>query len=338
MPVPENRRAMQRTTRTGALYAGLLAGNALAWAWAIAAFHGQPVLLGAAGLAYLLGLRHAIDADHIAAIDNVTRKLTAEDRPGQSVGLYFSLGHSTVVALAAFGVALASSALQTRMGGFRDAASVIGTSVSALFLLGIAAVNLVSFVSVWRTLRSAKRDGPGNFDLRTALPAQGLLARLLRPLLRMIAKSWHAYPLGFLFGLGFDTASEVGLLAISASQAGHGLALSSVMVFPALFAAGMSLLDTTDAIVMARLYGWAFASPVRTLYYNLGITFVSVAAAVLIGGLEALRLLSQAFAPNGAAAGLAGLLDAHTTAAGAAIIATALAVWSLSLVLFRRAR
>ncbi len=323
--------------RTAAMFAALLAGNAAAWGWALAVFHDRPVLLGTAALAYMLGLRHALDADHIAAIDNVTRKLLRDGQRTQSVGLYFSLGHSTVVVLAALAVALASAAFQSRIAAVHEVAGAIGATVSALFLLSIGAANLVSFTAGWRALAAAKRGDGTPVDLAATAPTfRGVPGRWLRPLLRLVGRSWHLYPIGFLFGLGFDTASEVGLLALSAAQAAHGLAVSSVLVFPALFTAGMSLLDTTDAVVMTRLYGWAFGTPVRTLYYNLSITFISVAVALVVGGIEASRLLAQAGAFAGRGRGLSALMENRSVTIGAAIVALSVAGWALTVVLDRR--
>ncbi len=337
MPEPTGaapRHGVRRPGRTAVMFAALLASNALAWVWAAVVFGGSPVLLGAAGLAYMLGLRHALDADHIAAIDNVTRKLMREGRRTQSVGLYFSLGHSTVVLLAALALAIASSAFQARIDTVHEVASIVGTVVSALFLLSVGAANLVSLAAGWRALAAAKRGEALPAAGAAASPAlRGPVGRLLRPVLRMVGRSWHLYPVGFLFGLGFDTASEVGLLALSAAQAAHGLAVAQVLVFPALFAAGMSLLDTTDAVVMTRLYGWAFGTPIRTLYYNLAITFVSVAVAVVVGGIEASRLVAQQWNGSGASWDLS---ERSSVAIGAAIVAVSLACWAISALVDRR--
>src|ERR1700738_1504240 len=242
-----------------ALYAILATANLLAWAWAFAAFHGDALLLGTALLAYGFGLRHAVDADHIAAIDNVTRKLMQEGKRPLYVGLFFALGHSPVVARACAGVAAAATLLSAHFEPFKSVGGVVGTLVSALFLFAIAAANLVILRSVWRTFERVKNGGrydAGDYDL--LLADRGLLARLFRPLFGLITRSWHMFPLGFLFGLGFDTATEVALLGLSATQAAQGVSLWSVLVFPALFAAGMALVDTTDGVLMLGAYNWAF--------------------------------------------------------------------------------
>ena len=246
-------------------------------------------MLGTALLAYSFGLRHAVDADHIAAIDNVTRKLMQEGKRPVSVGFWFSIGHSAVVVLVALAIAVTTTELESRFDAWKDVGGIVSTSVSTLFLFAVAAMNIVILAGVWETFRHVRRGGAfhdQDFDL--LLNSRGLLARLFRPLFRLVTQSWHMLPLGFLFGLGFDTATEVALLGISATQAGQGMSIWSIMVFPALFAAGMSLIDTTDGVLMLGAYNWAFVKPMRKLYYNLVITAVSVVVAVLIGGIEGL--------------------------------------------------
>jgi high-affinity nickel-transport protein len=320
------------SNRVIAIYAGLLAGNAGAWLWALILFRGNPILVGTAVLAYVLGLRHAVDADHIAAIDNVTRKLMQQGQKPASVGLYFSLGHSTVVALACGAIALTSVTLQSHFAAMRDLGSLIGTGVSATFLLLIALANIVTLVSVWRTFQRARLGGTA---LEPAPLAGGLLARLLRPLMVFIAKPWHMYLLGFLFGLGFDTATEIGLLGISASQASHAIPLLTIMVFPALFTAGMSLIDTTDGLVMVGAYGWAFVKPMRKLVYNLAITLFSILVALIIGALEALNLIAGKFALNNGLGRWVSDLNDHFGAIGCAIILALAACWGFSAFLYR---
>ena len=278
------------------IYTVLLVFNGAAWLWAILALHHFPVLLGTAFLAYSFGLRHAVDADHIAAIDNVTRKLMQEGKRPVAVGFMFSLGHSTVVLLGSMAIAGTAMAFQHRMDAIREVGGIVGTSLSTLFLFGIAAVNLVVLRSICRTFIRV-RDGQPYVeeDLDLLLGSRGLLARLFRPVFRMITRSWHMYPLGVLFGLGFDTATEIGVLGISAVEASKGLPMWSILIFPTLFAAGMSLIDTTDNILMLGAYGWAFVKPLRKLYYNITITSVSVVVALAVGGIEALGLLVGRF-------------------------------------------
>jgi len=310
--------------------------NAMAWAWALAAFRDHPLLLGTALLAYAFGLRHAVDADHIAAIDNVTRKLMQAGTRPVTVGFFFSLGHSTVVVIASTVLAFSTAALQTRFASFREVGGVIGTSVSALFLLAVALANIAILFSVYRAFRTVRRGGRFvEADVDGLLSQRGFFGRLLRPCFRLVAKSWHMYPLGLLFGLGFDTATEIGLLGISATQATQGLPLWSIMVFPALFTAGMALADTADAALMLGAYGWAFIKPIRKLYYNLTITFVSVIVALLIGGLEALGLLVDRLGLVGGFWGFIGDLNDDFGEVGYLIVGVFVASWLLSALIYR---
>src|SRR6202451_2528027 len=278
------------------IYALLLMFNGAAWLWAVAAFHRFPVLLGTAFLAYSFGLRHAVDADHIAAIDNVTRKLMQEGKRPVAVGFMFSLGHSTVVVVGSAAIAGAAMALQHRLDAVRNIASVIGTLVSVFFLFAIAIVNVIVLRSIYRAFVRVRRGEPYvEEDFNMLLGGRGLRSRMFRPMFRLISRSWHMYPLGVLFGLGFDTATEIGLLGISAAEAAQGLSFWSILVFPVLFAAGMSLIDTTDNILMLGAYGWGCVNAMRKRYYNLTITSVSVVVALVVGGIEALGMLGEHF-------------------------------------------
>jgi high-affinity nickel-transport protein len=327
--------------RLAGLYALLIAANTGAWIWAFAAFRDYPVLLGTAMLAYSFGLRHALDADHIAAIDNVTRKLMQEGKRPISVGLFFSLGHSTIVVGLSIAIALTTTALQTRFETFKTVGGVIGTLVSASFLFAIALANLLVLISLYRTFQVVKKGGAFvEEDLDLALANRGLLGRLFRRLFRIITESWKMYPLGILFGLGFDTATEVGLLGISASQASQGLSVWSIMVFPALFTAGMTLVDTTDSVLMVGAYGWAFVKPIRKLYYNLSITAVSVLVAIMVGGLETLNLIGDQFGltEGGGFWGAVGALNDNFGMLGYVIVGVFIAAWIISAVIYRLKR
>jgi high-affinity nickel-transport protein len=318
------------------IFSLLVAANLAAWAWALLVFQQHPIFLGTALLAYGFGLRHAVDADHIAAIDNVTRKLMQEGKRPVSVGFFFAMGHSTVVILAAAGVAATATVLSTHFEQFRSVGGIIGTLVSALFLFAVAAANLIILRSVWRTYRHVRAGGryvDEDFDI--LLNSRGVLARLFRPLFRLVTKGWHMFPLGFLFGLGFDTATEVALLGISATQAAQGVSIWSIMVFPALFAAGMSLIDTTDGVLMLGAYNWAFIKPIRKLYYNLIITLVSVVVAVLIGGIEALGLIGDQFSLSGWFWDGVGSLNDNFSSLGFIIIGVFIAAWIGSIVIYR---
>ena len=318
------------------IYGLLIAANLAAWAWAFLLFQNQPLLLGTALLAYGFGLRHAVDADHIAAIDNVTRKLMQEGKRPVTVGFFFALGHSTVVLLAAAGVAATATLLSQRFDQFKSVGGIIGTGVSALFLFAIATANLLILRAVWRTWRHVRNGGryvEADFDI--LLNGRGLLARLFRPLFKLVTKGWHMFPLGFLFGLGFDTATEVALLGISATQAAQGVSVWSILVFPALFAAGMSLVDTTDGVLMLRAYDWAFVKPIRKLYYNLAITGVSVVVAFLVGGIEALGLLGAQLDLSGWFWDGIGTLNDDLNGLGFAVIGVFIAAWVGSVLLYR---
>ena len=318
------------------VYALLLGFNIAAWVAAFIAFRGFPLLLGSCLLAYSFGLRHAVDADHIAAIDNVTRKLMQSGQRPVSVGLMFSLGHSTIVILATIGIAATAMALQSRMDGMKEVGGVIGTLVSTFFLFAIALLNLIVLRSVLRAFRRVRRGEPYvDEDLDMLLANRGFLARIFRPLFRLVTRSWHMYPLGFLFGLGFDTATEVGLLGISAAGAAQGMSIWSILVFPALFTAGMTLIDTTDGILMLGAYGWAFVKPVRKLYYNITITSISVLVALIVGGIEGLGLLGDQLHLSGGFWQAVGSLNDNFGMIGYVIIGVFLASWLLSIAVYK---
>jgi nickel/cobalt transporter (NiCoT) family protein len=321
------------------IYAILLAANLLAWAWALMAFRGYPVLLGTALLAYSFGARHAVDADHIAAIDNVTRKLMQQGRRPVGVGFFFSLGHSTVVVLASIAIAAGAAALETQFAAFKEVGGLVGTAVSAAFLFAIALANVFVLAEVYRVFRQVRRGrGYVEEDLEAFLGQRGFLGRLFRPLFRFIAASWQMYPLGILFGLGFDTATEIGVLGISAAEASKGLSIWSILIFPALFTAGMSLVDTTDSILMLGAYGWAFMKPLRKLYYNLTITLVSIVAAVIVGGIEALGLIADKLSLEGEFWSAIGALNANFGSLGFLIIGIFVASWAVAALVYRLKR
>jgi high-affinity nickel-transport protein len=318
------------------IYGILLVFNLGAWIWALLASRHYPMLLGSALLAYSFGLRHAVDADHIAAIDNVTRKLMQEGKRPVAVGFMFSMGHSTVVILGSAAIAATALALQHRIDGVREIGGLVGTLVSTIFLLGIALVNLIVLRSIYRAFVRVRAGEPyvdEDFDM--LLANRGFLSRLFRPMFALITRSWHMYPLGFLFGLGFDTATEIGLLGISAAEVSKGLSIYTIMVFPMLFAAGMSLIDTTDNILMLGAYGWAFIKPVRKLYYNMTITFVSVLVALIVGGIEALGLLADHFRGSGLFWDTVRRLNNNFGTLGYCIIGIFLLSWIASIVFYK---
>lgn len=325
--------------KAAATYALLVMANFAAWAWVWTAFADRPALFGTAFLAYAFGLRHAFDVDHIAAIDNVVRKLMQEGKSPYSVGLFFSLGHSTIVVLASVAVAATAAALKGHLDEVHDIGGVIGTVVSALFLLIIGIANLFILKSIWTAFGRARRgDKIVDEDLDALLSGRGLIARILRPILGVVSRSWHMYPIGFLFGLGFDTATEIGLLGISATQAARGMSFWTILAFPALFTAGMSLMDTTDSVLMTRAYGWAFVNPIRKLWYNLTITAASVVVAIFIGGIEALGLISDELGLTGGFWDFVGNLNDNLTNFGFAVVGIFIASWLISTVIYKTKR
>ncbi|KRL01120.1 HoxN/HupN/NixA family nickel/cobalt transporter [Liquorilactobacillus capillatus] len=258
----------------------------------IAGFH-SPSFWGMSFLAYSLGLRHAFDADHIAAIDNTVRKLVQQNKRTEGVGFYFSLGHSTVVFLMAIVVSISVKWAKVKLPFLEEIGGRIGSLVSGSFLILIALFNLLILISMYKSLEKMKQ---GKFDedkLNKMLLSRGFLARLLAPLFKCINHSWQMYPIGFLFGLGFDTATEIALIALSASAAQSSISSIGIIALPIIFAAGMNLMDTTDSVMMSGAYSWAFDTPVRKVYYNLTVTTVSVIAAFVIGGVELLQVITS---------------------------------------------
>ncbi|HEY6324996.1 MAG TPA: HoxN/HupN/NixA family nickel/cobalt transporter [Candidatus Cybelea sp.] len=270
------------------MYVILLGANAIVWALAFLVLApAHAVLLGTALLAYTFGLRHAVDPDHISAIDNVTRKLMQDGQRPVGVGFYFSLGHSTIVVAMTVGIVFAAGAVRAHLPSLDGIGGFVGTTISAAFLFVIAAINAFVLADVLGGIRRARNgETISELTLNESLERRGLLGRAFKPLLRLVSRSRDMYLIGLLFGLGFDTATEVGLLGIAAIEAGKGLPIWTILLFPTLFTAGMSLIDTTDGILMLGAYGWAFLNPARKLYYNLTITSASVLVAVLVACFE----------------------------------------------------
>ena len=322
--------------RIVAIYALLIAMNVAAWGLAFWAFSAHPILLGTALLAYTFGLRHAVDADHISAIDNVTRKLMQDGQRPVGVGFYFSLGHSTVVVALTIAIAVAAGFVKTHLPSLERAGEVLGTSISATFLLVVAAINLFVLVDIVRAFRNAHRgEAYCERSVDAMLDGRGLMGRFFRPLLRVADKSWKMYPIGVLFGLGFDTATEVALLGIAAVEAGKGLPVATILIFPLLFTAGMSLLDTTDGILMLGAYGWAFVKPMRKLYYNMVITLVSVLVALIVGGIEASSVIADRMGLTGGAWNLLRSLSDNFGTVGFITIGVFIASWLISTAVYR---
>jgi high-affinity nickel-transport protein len=321
-------------TKLAVLYTMLAAANLGAWAWAWIVFHDHPALLASSLLAWTLGLRHAVDADHIAAIDTVTRKLVLEGRQPISAGFFFALGHSTVVTLIAMVVCFAAGLLEAHFAQMKSVGSVIGTVVSASYLFLLALFNVAILVPAVRNFRAVQRGEalpPAGLDL----PGGGLMARLFRPLVRLASRSWQMFPVGFLFGLGFDTASEVALFGLAALQLAHGEPMWSVMVFPALFAAAMALVDTLDGTLMLGASRWAQQRPIRKLFYNLTITLVSVLVAFGVAAIETLGLVRERLALDGWFWDRIGAVSERFGSLGYVIVALFLGTWLVALAVYR---
>ncbi len=299
------------------LLAALLVFNAVAWGAAWFRLGGSGTLLASALLAWVFGLRHAMDADHIVAIDLVTRKLMVAGRSPLGAGLFFSLGHSSVVCLAVLFLAILPT--HDWLERWHLVGGGIGSAVSITFLFLMAGYNVYAAVRQWRLFRKKT-------DMPETLPG-GLMAGLFRPVFGLIGRSWQMYPLGFLFGLGFDTATEVGLLGLAAAQSGQGLGLVGVLMFPLLFTAAMSAIDTLDAVLMMRAYGWSAHTRMLRQIYNLAITGVSALAAIGVGATEYVAGLGDSGATGTGLVRMAGALAEHFPLLGSAIMGAFLALW-----------
>jgi len=324
--------------RLGAFLAGVVLLHLLGWGGLLLYGVSHPALLALGGVAYTLGLRHAFDADHISAIDNTTRKLLQDGRRPMGVGFFFSLGHSTVVLLiaAALGLAVRSIVQGVHSGQLRGYGSLVGTSVSGLFLLLIGLVNLVILLGIIRVYRQMRRGTYDRAGLDHELVAGGFMTKLFGRLFKLVRHSWQLYPVGFLFGLGFDTASEVAFLAISAGAAAQGLPFLAVLSLPIIFAAGMSGMDTVDGAFMAKAYSWAFSNPVRKVFYNLTVTGLSVFVALCVGGIEVAQILIQVLDLRGRPYDAVAHLDFASM--GLFIVVAFVATWIVAFSVFKLRR
>jgi high-affinity nickel-transport protein len=297
----------------------------------------SPALAGLGVLAYTFGLRHAFDADHIAAIDNTTRKMLQHEKRPLGVGFFFSLGHSTIVFGLALALALAAKTVNSSIPSFQNWGGYVGTSVSGTFLWIIGILNLLVLLDILRIFKEMRRGSYDRERLEQRLLDRGFMNRFfIGKLFRFVSKSWHMYPLGILFGLGFDTASEVGLLALAAGVATHHVPFLAVMSLPILFAAGMSLMDTIDGAFMTQAYGWAFSNPVRKVYYNITVTSLSVAVALLIGTVELLQVLAQKLSLDTGFWGWLGGLDFGNLGYG--VVGLFVLTWAVSVVVWKGGR
>ncbi|MEV0274871.1 HoxN/HupN/NixA family nickel/cobalt transporter [Streptomyces sp. NPDC050610] len=290
--------------------------------------------------AYTLGMRHAFDADHIAAIDNTTRKLMADGKRPLSVGFWFSLGHSSVVfalcLLLSFGVRALAGQVESDSSTLQNSAGLIGTLVSGCFLLLIAAINVAVLVGIAKVFRRMRQGDYDEAELEEQLNKRGFMNRILGRATKAVRKPGHMYPIGFLFGLGFDTATEVSLLVLAGGASAFNLPWYAILTLPVLFAAGMCLLDTIDGSFMNFAYDWAFSRPVRKVYYNLTITGLSVAVAVIIGGIELISILSDQLGWDTGIIGWIGSLDLNSV--GFVIVGLFAAVWLVALAIWRFGR
>jgi high-affinity nickel-transport protein len=327
--------------RLAGFFGGVGALHAAGWGLLLLYGAHHPGFLALGGLAYTLGLRHAFDADHISAIDNTTRKLLQGGRKPVGVGFFFSLGHSSVVFLIAVALGLAVKwVVQGVVGGggeLRSVGGAIGTIVSGGFLVLIGILNLLVLLDIVRVYRKMRRGEYDRGGLEHELVAGGLMTRIFGRLFRLINHSWQMYPVGFLFGLGFDTASEVALLAISAGAAAQGLPLAALLSLPLIFAAGMSLMDTLDGAFMSKAYSWAFASPIRKVFYNLTITSLSVFVALFVGVVELAQILIQILNLHGVPFDAIGRFD-FIGKAGYVIAGAFVVAWAAALLLYKVGR
>jgi high-affinity nickel-transport protein len=297
----------------------------------------NPALAGLGSLAYTFGLRHAFDADHIAAIDNTTRKFLQDGKRSMGVGFFFSLGHSSIVFALTTGLAVAARTVNSRIPALQDYGGYIGTSVSGMFLLLIGLLNLAVLLDILGVFKQMRRGSYDEQQLEQALQNQGLMSRLfLKRVGDRIDHSWKMFPLGALFGLGFDTATEIGLLAVAAGVATHHVPSLAILSLPIIFAAGMSLMDTADGAFMSQAYGWAFSNPIRKVYYNITVTSSSVAVALGIGVIELLQVTADRFSLGGGFWTFVEGVDFGQI--GYAVVGVFTFTWALSLALWKTGR
>ena len=332
----------------GAMSAFVLLLHVVGWGVLVLAVAPAEYQLGSTGVlgvgvgltAYMLGVRHAFDADHIASIDNTTRKLVDEGKPAVSTGFWFSLGHSSVVFIASLllvaGVRSVAGVVQDENSGVGQTLALVGTIVAGTFLLLIGLMNLGSAVGIARVFRRMRTGEYDEAELEHHLHNRGFLARLLGRVTRRVSKPWHLYPVGLLMGLGFDTATQVALLVLAAGSAAFVLPWYAILVLPVLFAAGMSLFDTADGVLMTRAYGWAFVKPVRKVFYNLTITVLSVTVALVIGALVLVGLLVERLSID--AGPLVWLASLDLSFVGFAIVGLFVVTWGVAVAVWRLGR
>ncbi|MDR0358715.1 MAG: HoxN/HupN/NixA family nickel/cobalt transporter [bacterium] len=333
----------QERRRLAGFYSAVLLLHLGGWGLLLAYGVGRPAFVGLGFLAYSFGLRHAFDADHISAIDNTTRKLLQQGQKPVGVGFFFSVGHAGVVVAIAVGLAVAvRTVVQSVVNGsgeLHDVGGLVGTTVSGAFLLAIGAVNLLVLLDITRVYRRMRRgyyDHASLASLQQELVAGGPFSRLFGRLFALIGASWQLVPVGFLFGLGFDTVTEVTLLGVSAGAAARGLPFTAVLALPIVFGAGMSLMDTTDGAFMSKAYAWAFSHPIRKVFYNLTMTSLSVFVALFVGLLQIVATLTQIANLDGGLWETLGSLDFETL--GFVIAGAFVVTWAAAFVYFKVGR
>jgi nickel/cobalt transporter (NiCoT) family protein len=307
--------------------------------WGVFLFYSarHPALVGLGLAAYMFGLRHAFDADHIAAIDDTVRYLLAKGQKPLGIGFFFSLGHSTIVLALAVGITFAATAVKNELPQLRDLGGVIGASVSGTFLWIIGILNLLVLLDILEVWRQTKTGTHSHAHLESLLAERGFLNRIFGGrLTKLVSRSWQMYPLGLLFGLGFDTASEVGLLAMTAGASAGDMPVVAVLSLPILFAAGMSVMDTTDGILMSKAYNWAFINPLRKIFYNITTTGLSIAVALVIGTVELLQVLRTMLGLTGPFFDFVGALDFGVL--GYVVVGLFLIAWGISVAFWRFGR
>ena len=317
--------------------AAVAALHLVGWGLFVYYSRANPALAGLGTLAYTFGLRHAFDADHIAAIDNTTRKFLQDGKRSLGVGFFFSLGHSTIVLSLVTGLAVAAKTVNSRIPSFQDWGGYVGAGVSGTFLWIIGALNLVVLLDVIRIFRDMRTGAYDKDRLEQRLLDRGFMNRFfLARISQKIRSSWQMYPLGVLFGLGFDTATEVGLLALTAGVATNHMPFLAVLSLPILFAAGMSLMDTADGAFMSHAYGWAFSNPIRKVYYNITVTTLSVAVALVIGTIELMQVFATRFELDSGFWGWLANLDFGRIGYG--IVAAFVLTWAISILVWKKGR
>lgn len=335
-------------TSIAAMAAVVLALHVFGWGVLVLGVTPQHITLGSAGVfgvglgvtAYLLGVRHAFDADHIAVIDNTTRKLVGEGKRSVSAGFWFSLGHSSVVfglaLLLALGVRALAGPVQDEGSPMLQTLGLIGSVVAGTFLILIGLTNLLAAVGIAKVLRDMRSGAFDEAELERQLNSRGFLARLLGRVMRRVSKPWHLYPVGLLMGLGFDTATQVALLVLAAGTAAFTLPWYAILVLPVLFAAGMSLFDALDGVFMSRAYGWAFLKPVRKVYYNLTVTILSVFVALAVGVIVLAGLITERLGVETGPLAVIGSADLE--AVGFVIVGMFVVTWVVALAIWRFGR